>query len=138
MPAMSDPSEGKVLLIGFKPDITISRELQGRFGTASEIAAKLDADHARIQRAGIAPVVFRLDPREQEKGLQALRSLLGEERYEAIGIGAGVRFIPEHTALFETIVNLCIAMAPGVPLMFNDGPGGNAETVQRVLGVQIP
>jgi len=135
---MPDSYERKVLLTGFRPDITISRELQERFGTAEEIAAKLHADHARIQRAGITPIAFYLDPQEQEKGLQNLESLLRQEKYEAIGIGAGVRFNSEHTALFETMVNMCRTIAPNVPLMFNDGPGGSTETVQRVLGVHIP
>jgi hypothetical protein len=130
--------ERKILLTGFRPDINISRELQERFGTAEEIATKLDADHARIQRAGITPIVLHLDPKELEKGLHNLESLLRQEKYEAIGIGAGVRFNGEHTVLFETMVNMCRTIAPNVPLMFNDGPGGSAETVQRVLGVHIP
>lgn len=108
------------------------------FGTAEEIRSKLDADHARIQRAGITTVVFHADPLEQEKGLVELERLLREGDYDAISIGAGVRIHPDHTALFETMVNMCRRITPGVPLMFNDGPGGTTETIERVLGVRIP
>jgi hypothetical protein len=128
----------KVLLIGFQPDITVSSQFRDLFGTAQEIGAKLDADHARIQRAGITPIVFLLNQLEQEKGLKDLEVLLREGKYDAIGIGAGVRLNPEHTALFETMVNMCRTIAPSVPLLFNDRPGGSAETLERVLGVQIP
>ncbi|KAI3337015.1 hypothetical protein HD806DRAFT_475415 [Xylariaceae sp. AK1471] len=135
---MPDILHKKVLLIGFQPDISISPYFRGLFGTAEEIGAKLDADHARIQRAGITPIVFLLNQLEKEKGLKDLEVLLREGKYDAIGIGAGVRLNVEHTALFETMVNMCRTITPSVPLMFNDGPGGSAETLERVLGVHIP
>lgn len=98
------------------------------FGTPEEIRSKLDTDHARIQRAGITPVVFQLNPLEQEQGLKDLERLIREGNYDAIGIGAGVRLHPEYTGLFETIVNMCRTIAPSLPLMFNGGPGGSAVT----------
>ncbi|KAI0405341.1 hypothetical protein F4802DRAFT_562738 [Xylaria palmicola] len=127
----------RILIIGFQSDISIPQYFRELFGTSEEIRAKLDADHARIQRAGIQPVVFHLDPLEKEKGLRRLEALLQEGQYDAIGIGAGVRLHPEYTSLFETIVNMCVAAAPGVPLLFNDGPGASAETIERVFGVHI-
>ncbi|KAI1752434.1 hypothetical protein F4782DRAFT_501870 [Xylaria castorea] len=127
----------KVLLIGFVSNVSLPPYFRDLFGAAEEIRAKLDADHDRIRRAGITPVSFELNPQEKEKGLADLGSLLREEKYDAIGIGAGVRLHPDYTALFETIVNLCRTTAPSVPLMFNDGPGGSVKTLERVLGVHI-
>ncbi|KAI0446077.1 hypothetical protein F4803DRAFT_505543 [Xylaria telfairii] len=128
----------KILLIGFVSNVSLPPYFRGLFGTAEEIRAKLDADHDRIHRAGITPVIVELDPQEVEKGLADIEALLREGKFDAIGIGAGVRFNPDYTALFETLVNLSRTIAPGVPLMFNDGPGGSVETLERVLGVQIP
>jgi hypothetical protein len=128
----------RVLFTGFQSNISIPPEFRERFGSAEEIRAKLDADHTRIQRAGITCIELQLDPLDQEKGLKDLEVLLREEKYDAIGIGAGVRLNPEHTVLFETMVNMCIRIAPSIPLLFNDRPGGSAETLERVFGVHIP
>ncbi|KAI0971706.1 hypothetical protein F4678DRAFT_431621 [Xylaria arbuscula] len=128
----------KVLLVGFISDVSLPQYFRELFGTAEEIGAKIHADHARIQRAGITPVTYLLDPREQEKGLKDIELLLRQGGFDAIGIGAGVRLHPEHTAVFERIVNISAALAPGVPFMFNDGPDGTSKTIERVLGVHIP
>ncbi|KAI1302669.1 hypothetical protein F5Y03DRAFT_396425 [Xylaria venustula] len=135
---MSRLTHNKVLLMGFVSDVSLPPHFRELFGTAEEIGAKIHADHARIQRAGITPVTYLLDPREQEKGLKEIESLLRQGGFDAIGIGAGVRLNPEHTAVFEHIVNLCATLAPGVPLMFNDGPDGSSKTIERVLGIHIP
>ncbi|KAI0481656.1 hypothetical protein F4859DRAFT_475514 [Xylaria cf. heliscus] len=128
----------KVLLIGFQSNVSLPPYFRSLFGTAEEIRAKLNADHDRIQRAGITPVSFELNPQEKEKGLADLGALLREGKYDAIGIGAGVRLHPDYTTLFETIVNLCRTTSPSVPLMFNNGPDGSTQTLERVLGVRIP
>ncbi|KAI1109978.1 hypothetical protein F5Y14DRAFT_430492 [Nemania sp. NC0429] len=128
----------KVLLIGFQSNISIPQYFRELFGTAEEIRAKVDADHERIQHAGITPIELRLNPLEKEKGLQDLEGLLREGNYDAIGIGAGVRLHPEYTSLFETIVNMCRTIAPSVPVLFNDGPGGSAVTIERLFGIHIP
>ncbi|KAI0539841.1 hypothetical protein GGR58DRAFT_462979 [Xylaria digitata] len=124
--------------MGFQSTVSLPQHFRELFGTAEEIGAKLDADHARIKRAGITPIGVLLNPLEQEKDLKDVEALLREGNYDAIGIGAGVRFHPDYTVLFETIVNMCRTIAPSVPLLFNNGPGGSSETIERVLGVHIP
>ncbi|KAI1281416.1 hypothetical protein F5Y07DRAFT_296020 [Xylaria sp. FL0933] len=121
-------THNKVLLMGFVPGVSLPPHFREMFGTAGEIGAKIQADHARIQRAGITPVTYLIDPQEQEKAFKEIEVLLREGGYDAIGIGAGVRLNPTHTAMFERIVNMCGTIAPGVPLMFNDGPDGSSKT----------
>ncbi|KAI1426696.1 hypothetical protein F5Y12DRAFT_712847 [Xylaria sp. FL1777] len=135
---MSAVVHNKVLLMGFQSDVPLPQHFREMFGTVEEIGAKIQADHARIQRAGVTTVAYLLNSQEQEKGLKDIEVLLREGGYDAIGIGAGVRLNPAHTAVFERLVNMCVAIAPGVPLMFNDGPDGSSKTVERVLGVHIP
>ncbi|KAI1351697.1 hypothetical protein F5Y01DRAFT_282367 [Xylaria sp. FL0043] len=121
-------THNKVLLMGFVPGVSLPPHFREMFGTAEEIGAKIQADHSRIQRAGITPVTYLIDPQEQEKAFKDIEVLLREGGYDAIGIGAGVRLNPTHTAMFERIVNMCGTIAPGVPLMFNDGPDGTSKT----------
>lgn len=128
----------RILLIGFVSNVSLPPYFRQLFGTAEEIRSKLAADHARIQRAGITTVVFHADPLEQEKGLLELEKLLREGGYDAISIGAGVRIHPDHTALFETLVNMCGRITPGVPLMFNDGPDGTTKTSKSYIPRYIP
>ncbi|KAI1367728.1 hypothetical protein F5Y08DRAFT_297464 [Xylaria arbuscula] len=135
---MSDTVQKKVLLMGFQSDVALPQYFREMFGTDEEIGAKIRADHDRIQRSGITTVPYLINSRELEKGLKDVESLLREGSYDAIGIGAGVRLVPEYLGLFERLVNMCIANAPGVPLMFNDGPDGTTRAIERVLGLHIP
>ncbi|KAI1180063.1 hypothetical protein F4777DRAFT_530811 [Nemania sp. FL0916] len=128
----------KVILIGFRSNISVPEHYRELFGTAEEIRAKLDADHARIQRAGITTVEVQLDPLDLEKGLLEFKAYLAKRDFDAVGIGAGVRLHPDYAALFENIVNVCRTTVPNVPLLFNDGPGGSAVTIERVFRVHIP
>ena len=124
---MSDTVHKKVLLMGFQSDVPLPQYFRELFGTTEEISAKIRADHDRIRRAGITTVTYLINSNELEKGLKDVESLLREGGYDAIGIGAGVRIVPTHSELFEHLVNMCIKNAPGVPLMFNDGPDGSTK-----------
>ncbi|KAI1824874.1 hypothetical protein F4861DRAFT_222911 [Xylaria intraflava] len=135
---MAEVATKKVLLTGFVPTVAAPAAMHERYGTAEEIGAKIRADYARIRQAGITLVEFLFDPLEGEKVLEQFKSLLRNAKYDAIGIGAGIRVHPDHLTLFETMVNMCGAIAPGVPLLFNDGPGGSTETLERVFKVHIP
>ncbi|RWA07906.1 hypothetical protein EKO27_g7214 [Xylaria grammica] len=96
---MSSIVHNKVLLMGFQSTIPLPQHFRELFGTAEGISAKLDADHARISRAGITPLTYLLNPLEQEKGLKDIEVLLREGNYDAIGIGAG-----NDCAKYSTVV----------------------------------
>ncbi|KAI1433964.1 hypothetical protein GGR50DRAFT_452848 [Xylaria sp. CBS 124048] len=134
---MPSATPKNLLLTGFVPTVAVPAAMHEQYGTAEEIGAKVQADHERIRNAGIDVVTFLFDPFE-EKALDKFDSLLREGNYDAIGIGAGVRVHPDHVALFETMVNMCGKAAPGIPLLFNDGPGGSVATLERVFKIQIP
>jgi hypothetical protein len=46
-------------------------------------------------------------------------------------IGAGIRALPEHTLLFERIINAVYQHAPAARLCFNTNPNDTVEAVQR-------
>jgi hypothetical protein len=47
-------------------------------------------------------------------------------------IGAGVRMAPEHTALFERLVNVINEVSPGVTFCFNTTPDTTIDALRRV------
>lgn len=54
------------------------------------------------------------------------------EYFECIMIGAGVRILPKHTALFEKIINAVHQKAPpSSKICFNTNPGDSVEAVLR-------
>ena len=57
---------------------------------------------------------------------------LTRESFECIMIGAGVRIPPQHTVLFEKIINAVHQKAPpSSKICFNTNPGYSAEAVLR-------
>ena len=57
---------------------------------------------------------------------------LTRESFECIMIGAGVRIPPQHTVLFEKIINAVHQKAPpSSKICFNTNPGDSAEAVLR-------
>jgi protein-L-isoaspartate O-methyltransferase len=56
---------------------------------------------------------------------------LSREKFDCIMIGAGVRTLPQHTVMFEKIINAIHQKAPlSSKICFNTNPG---DTVQAVL-----
>jgi len=62
-----------------------------------------------------------------ERGKQALT----EGPFVCVMIGAGFA-APEHTVLFEKVINIIHSDAPAARLCFNTHPGNTPEAVQRV------
>jgi hypothetical protein len=57
---------------------------------------------------------------------------LSRENFDCIMIGAGVRLLPQHTVLFEKIINAVHQKAPpSSKICFNTNPGDSAEAVLR-------
>ncbi|KAI2637514.1 hypothetical protein GGS21DRAFT_511884 [Xylaria nigripes] len=67
---MAANTHNKALLMGFVADVAVPPSFRERYGTPEDIQAKLEADYARIRRAGITPVIFLFDTVKQEKALQ--------------------------------------------------------------------
>jgi len=59
-----------------------------------------------------------------------LRNRLHERSFDCVMIGAGLR-APEHLLLFERLLNVVHALAPGAKICFNTSPADSAEAVQR-------
>jgi hypothetical protein len=57
---------------------------------------------------------------------------LSRENFECIMIGAGIRILPQHTVMFEKIINAVHQKAPpSSKICFNTNPDDSAEAVLR-------
>jgi hypothetical protein len=57
---------------------------------------------------------------------------LSREKFDCIMIGAGVRILPQHTVLFEKIINAIHQKAPpSSKICFNTDPNDTVEAVLR-------
>lgn len=61
-----------------------------------------------------------------------VRQALTEGPFVCAMIGAGLRVLPEHTVLFEKIINIIHGDAPAAKLCFNTRPDNTPDAVQRV------
>lgn len=68
------------------------------------------------------------DPDEAE---QSVRERLPEGPFDVVMIGAGVRMAPEHTLLFERLINALVATTPGVRFCFNTSPETTIDAIRR-------
>jgi hypothetical protein len=57
------------------------------------------------------------------------RVMLSQHSFDCIMIGAGIRALPQHMALFETIINAVYQKTPAARFCFNTNPGNTV--VQR-------
>ena len=83
-----------------------------------------------LREAGFA-VVHCLVGTSQEIAEQLLRDALDGESFGLVMIGGGIRMIPEHTELFERIVNVVLEESPGIRLCFNTAPDNTVEALRR-------
>jgi hypothetical protein len=60
-----------------------------------------------------------------------LRNELSAKKYDCVMVGAGVRTVPTHFLLFEKMINVIHAHAPGARICFNTKPSDTAEAVKR-------
>lgn len=121
----------KVLLTGLRTNAPIPDYFRTLYGTPDEIKAKVAADAQRLKEAGHDVSEFFLDENKLDEGLEWLTTKLRAEQFDGIMVGSGLRLIPEMTAIYELVVNVVATEGKGSVLLFNDGPGGNWDAVQR-------
>jgi hypothetical protein len=57
--------------------------------------------------------------------------LLDTHKFDCIMIGAGIRTLPEHTVLFEKVINLIHSSTSTSKICFNTRPADTLQAVQR-------
>jgi hypothetical protein len=96
---------------------------------ASRVQAAAQDANKRLVELGHEVQICLLDLRETAESV--LSDTLLREKFDYILVGAGVRTLPQHTFLFEKIMNTIHQKAPpSSKLCFNTNP---ADTVEAIL-----
>jgi hypothetical protein len=121
-----------VLVIGIKPEAFTPEEMAPMNMSAEQLAAQIERDWAALRAEGVVGEMASVgkDPDEAEA---EIRKRFAERSFGVALVGAGVRLLPQHTVLFERIVNVLIDLQPGIRLGFPISPARIRETIQRRL-----
>lgn len=123
------PAGTKVLSIGLHPSALDYGRMPDGVDEAV-LTARIEAAHTALREAGFdtVPCLIGVSPDSAEA---AVRERLREHTFGLAMIGGGVRMLPEHTLLFERLVNVLTEEAPGIRLCFNTSPEDTVEALRR-------
>jgi hypothetical protein len=124
-----------VLTIGLHPSAVDYSQYPGL--DEATLTARVEAGEAALRAAGFDLVTCYVAaaPDEAEALLRA-RAVAGP--FRAAMIGAGVRMAPEHTLLFERLVNVLIEIQPSIKLCFNTSPETTIDALRRWVDPAAP
>ena len=96
----------------------------------AQLTARVDSANAALQNTefDITSCTVRAAPEEAE---HAIRDLLANQSFDLVMVGGAVRAIPQHTLLFERIVNLIADASPGIRFCFNTSPETTLDALRR-------
>ncbi|WP_433622869.1 hypothetical protein [Nocardia sp. CA-120079] len=101
------------------PDLD-EAQLTARIGAANDALRDTEFD--------ITPYLVGASPDEAET---EIRTLLANQRFDLVMIGGAIRAFPDHTLLFEHIINAVVEAAPGIRFCFNTSPETTLDALRR-------
>ncbi|MFI7004665.1 hypothetical protein [Nocardia sp. NPDC050175] len=118
------PAAGRILTIGLHPkslDYSQFPDLD-----EPKLLARIETGHAAMRAAGFDAVscLVGTEPDEAERDI---RAHLADGPIAVAMIGGAIRMIPEHTLLFERIVNVL----SGTVFCFNTSPETTVDALRR-------
>jgi hypothetical protein len=118
-----------ILSLGLRPSAIDYSRYPGL--DEATLTARIAAGEAALREAGfdIVPCQVSADPDEAE---QKIRECLAANSVWGVMIGAGLRMAPEHTLLFERLVNLLNHLVPGIVFCFNTSPETTVDALRRL------
>jgi hypothetical protein len=120
----------KVLLTGINPKLINSNLANTTGWDASRIQAAVQDAIKGLTDLGYEMQTCLVDFGETAES--AVSDTLSREKFDCIMIGAGIRIIPQHTLLFEKIINTIHQKAPpSSKICFNTNPSDTVEAVLR-------
>src|SRR5918996_1965611 len=120
----------KVLVIGIDPKL-IDPNLSTATGwDANRVRAAAEDTNKRLMDLGYELQNCLVDLGETAESV--VSDTLSKEKFDCIMVGAGVRMLPQHTILFEKIINTIHQKTPpSSKICFNTNPSDTAEAVLR-------
>jgi len=127
---MDNTAKKKVLLLGIDPKF-IDVNLTATTGwDANRVKAVAQEANNKLTELGYEVQNCFVDIGETAESVVSDRLL--REKFDCIMIGAGVRILPQHTALFEKIINTIHQKTPpSSKVCFNTSPSDTVEAVLR-------
>ena len=120
----------KVLLLGIDPKFIDVNLATSTGWDANRVKAVAQEENNKLTDLGYEPQICFIDLGETAESIVSDR--LSRENFDCIMIGAGVRLVPQHTVLFEKIINSVHQKAPpSSKICFNTNPGDSAAAVLR-------
>jgi len=117
----------RVLLIGLDPTFVDFSRSPGV--NAEQIRAAGRASDEKMRALGYDVHSCAIDLGETAEAV--ILDALSKNTFDCIMIGAGLRALPEHTLLFEKVINLVHQNAPSATLCFNTHPSNTLEAIHR-------
>lgn len=127
---MESMAKKKVLFLGIDPKL-IDVNLATTTGwDANRVKAVAEEANSKLTELGYEVQNCLVDLGESAESV--VSDTLSREKFECIMIGAGVRILPQHTVLFEKIINTIHQKAsPSSKICFNTNPSDTVEAVLR-------
>ncbi|WP_446225931.1 hypothetical protein ACTWPB_13165 [Nocardia sp. IBHARD005] len=94
------------------------------------LTARIEAGESALRAAGFDIVSCQL-PADPDAAEAKLRECAAGGTFRVAMIGAGVRMAPEHTLLFERLVNVAADLSPGIRFCFNTSPESTIDALRR-------
>lgn len=94
------------------------------------LTARIEAGETALREAGFDIVTCQL-PADPDAAEARLRAALAGRTFPVTMIGAGVRMAPEHTLLFERLINTVTELTPGTRFCFNTSPETTIDALRR-------
>ncbi|MFE6919456.1 hypothetical protein ACFVAV_00270 [Nocardia sp. NPDC057663] len=125
---MAQQKPQTVLSIGLHPGaVDYSRYPQLDEAT---LTARIAAGETALREAGFDIVSCQL-PADPDAAEARLRECVAGGEFRVAMIGAGVRMAPEHTLLFERLINVASELVPGIRFCFNTSPETTIDALRR-------
>lgn len=123
------PAETRVLSIGINPQALDYSTLPDGVDEAW-LSDRIERGNAALREAGFdfVPCLVDTSPDAAEA---KIRAHLQDAQFGLAMIGGGIRLMPEHTELFERIVDVLHEESPGIRLCFNTAPDNTADALRR-------
>ena len=121
----------KVVLIGIDPKLIDSSMFTNTGWDANRVRAAGQDANKRLMELGYEVQSCLVDLGETAESV--VSDILSKEKFDCIMIGFGIRGLPQHTVLFEKIINTIHQKAPpsSTKICFNTNPNDTVEAVLR-------
>lgn len=96
------------------------------------LRARIAAVEKALRESEFDVVVCQV-PADPDEAERVVRECLAARPVQAVMIGAGLRMAPEHTPLFERLVNLLVELVPGIRFCFNTSPESTLDAMRRLI-----